>query len=143
MHEGELWKLEMSVLANRLKIFRTERKLTQVRLAELLGVSPRVYNRWEQGVATPHFDTIVQIANLLQVDMDDLAGRRDTKSKPLIYNHHLHLLCQQADQLSDEDQQAVIVLLDSVVKRSQLTRVLTPTENGRRKHKNRTVQQQT
>lgn len=81
---------DMSLLPERLKQLRTERKLTQTRLAELLRVSPRVYNRWEQGIAVPHFDTIVNIADIFQVSLDELAGRSKMTTQPIVHNHKLH-----------------------------------------------------
>jgi hypothetical protein len=37
----------------------------------------------------------------------------------------LHRLYQKVDQLSDEDQKALLVVLDSLVKRSRIRRVMT------------------
>jgi hypothetical protein len=37
----------------------------------------------------------------------------------------LHALYEQMDFLSDEDQQALIVLMDSLVKRSQMAKLMT------------------
>ncbi len=66
----------MANFAQRLKQLRTTRNLTQTRLAELLAISPRVYSRWETGDVTRHFDTLVRFAELLEVSLDDLAGRK-------------------------------------------------------------------
>jgi transcriptional regulator with XRE-family HTH domain len=114
----------MANLAQRLKQLRTTRNLTQTRLAELLAISPRVYSRWETGDVTPHFDTIVRIAELLEVSLDDLAGRKESQAPPKIRNHELHRLYQKVDLLSDEDQKALLVVLDSLVKRSDISRVM-------------------
>ena len=112
--------------AERLRAARSSRGLTQVRLAELLGISPRVYNRWERGAATPKLDTIVRLAEILDVSLDELVGRRPLSQPTIVVrNHRLHELYRQIDQLSDEDQQALIVLLDSLLKRSKLQKVLT------------------
>jgi transcriptional regulator with XRE-family HTH domain len=115
---------ETMAFAERLRAFREERQLTQARLAELLGVSPRVYNRWEKGVTKPHFDTVVRLADILQVTLDELAGRKEPSTERLIHNQELHDLCRQVDQLTDEDQHALIVLMDSLVKRHQFKKVL-------------------
>jgi len=40
--------LDMSVFAERLRLLRQARNITQARFAELQEVSPRVYNRWEK-----------------------------------------------------------------------------------------------
>jgi DNA-binding XRE family transcriptional regulator len=48
------WNMER--FAEQLKQLRSARKMTQTRLTQLLEVSPRVYNRWENGFATPHLE---------------------------------------------------------------------------------------
>ena len=114
----------MANFAQTLRDLRSSRKLTQTRLAELLQVSPRVYSRWETGDVTPHFDTIVRIAEMLEVSLDELAGRTETLAPPKIHNHELHRLYLKVDQLSDEDQKALLVVLDSLVKRFNMSRVM-------------------
>lgn len=117
------WHMEK--FAERLKQLRSARRMTQTRLAQLLEVSPRVYNRWENGIATPHLDTVVRIADILNVTLDELAGRKDTNGEADIHNPELHRLYKKVDQLSDEDQKALLVVLDSLVKRSRMRRVMT------------------
>lgn len=114
----------MANFAQRLRDLRSARKLTQTRLAELLQISPRVYSRWETGDVTPHFDTIVRIAELLEVSLDEMAGRKDSLDPPRIRNHELHRLYQKVDLLSDEDQKVLLVVLDSLVKRSNMSRLM-------------------
>lgn len=122
--EQTLTDLEMARFAEQLRTLRVQRKLSQVRLAELLGVSPRVYNRWEKGAATPHLDTVVQLAELLQVSLDELTGRQKATSEPKIRNHALGSLYREVDKLPDEDQKALLILLDSLVKRNRVEKAL-------------------
>jgi transcriptional regulator with XRE-family HTH domain len=118
-------RLFMSNFAQRLKELRTARNVTQTRLAELMTISPRVYSRWETGDVTPHFDTIVRLADTLGVSLDELAGRRkEVVSETTIRNHELNRLCRKVDQLPDEDQRALVVVLDSVVKRSRVSKLM-------------------
>ena len=119
-----LTSAQMAAFAERLKQLRTERKLTQVRLAELLGVGGRVYHRWENGDATPHLDTLVKIAEVLQVSADELLGIQDVRAESQIHNHELHRLYSQIDSLSDDAQQALIVVLDGLVKRASVKRMV-------------------
>jgi len=116
--------LHMTDFPPRLRQLRTARKLTQTRMAELLEVSPRVYTRWENGDATPLFGTVVKIANILDVSLDELAGRKEGNGAATIHNAELHRLYKKVDQLSDEDQKALVILLDSLVKRSRIGRVM-------------------
>ena len=114
----------MTDFHQRLRQFRVARKVTQTRLAELLGISPRVYTRWENGHATPLFGTVVKIADILDVSLDELAGRKETNGDAHIHNPELHRLYKKVDQLSDEDQKALMIVLDSLVKRSRVSRVM-------------------
>jgi transcriptional regulator with XRE-family HTH domain len=114
----------MAQLAKQLKSLRELRKLSQTRLAELIDVSPRVYNRWENGDATPHWESILKIANVLGVSLDKLADRTDSHDDIVINNQKLYELYKKVNLLSDEDQQALVILLDSLVSRSQLNHVI-------------------
>ncbi|EDH6260726.1 helix-turn-helix transcriptional regulator [Salmonella enterica subsp. enterica serovar Agbeni] len=116
--------MDMSAFAERLRLLREARNLSQVRLAELLNVDPRVYNRWEKGASAPHLDTVVNIADVLQVSMDELVGRRSVTDDVKIRNHTLHALWQKADMLPDSDQQALIAVLDSFVKKAMMEQVM-------------------
>ena len=49
----------------------------------------------------------------------------DVTGEGVIHNHELHRLYKKVDQLSDEDQQALVIVLDSLVKRSRVRRVMT------------------
>ena len=116
--------LEMTIFSERLKTLREERKLTQARLAELIGVGARAYNRWERGNFVPQLDTLIKIADVLNITLDELTGRSPEVRQPSVRNPKLQGLLQEVDNLSDEDQQALNILMDSLVKRAQMNRVL-------------------
>lgn len=48
---------------------------TQKQLAELLEIAPRSYQRYELGEREPNIKTLIQIANLFNISLDDLVGR--------------------------------------------------------------------
>jgi len=116
--------VDMSAFAERLRLLREARQITQTRLATLLEVDPRVYNRWERGTATPQFDTVVRLADILQVSLDELAGRSVSITEPKIHNSELLNLYQQIDSLPDASQQALVLVIDGMVKQAQMERVV-------------------
>ena len=116
--------IDMSAFVERLRLLREMRHMTQTRLAELLEVNPRVYNRWERGIATPQFDTVVRIADILQVSLDELAGRNPSITEPKIHNMELLNLYQQVDSLPDASQQALVLVIDGMVKQAQMEKVV-------------------
>ena len=81
------------IFNERLKMLRKERKMTQMQVAEALGLNYRHYQRLEEKLSiayrnyqrleadgnTPNFANLVQIADLFGVSMDYLAGRTDNR----------------------------------------------------------------
>ncbi|GKW22370.1 hypothetical protein PEC302107_40990 [Pectobacterium araliae] len=114
----------MEIFATRLREAREARNMTQARLADLLTVNRRVYNRWERGASVPQLDTVVKIAQALQMSVDALVGLEKPEA-PKIHNPKLQALYAQMDSLSDEDQQALIVLMDSLVTRTKMAKLIT------------------
>lgn len=114
--------LDMDGFTERLKKLRQARSLSQTRLAELLGVLARTYNRWERGGHVPHAEMLVKMADALQVSVDELLGRRDAITEPKIRNPDLHQLVQEVDELPDEEQRALIVVMDGLVRSSRVAK---------------------
>lgn len=82
--------LNLNLIYITLRLFGEAHQILQTWFAALLEVDPRMYNRWERGTATPQFDTVVRIADILQqVSLDELAGRSASINDPKIHNTEL------------------------------------------------------
>ena len=57
---------------NRLKVVLVEKKKTSKWLAETLGKDPATVSKWCTNVAQPTLETLLQIAKLLEVEVQDL-----------------------------------------------------------------------
>lgn len=69
--------------SERLKTLRKEAGLTQVDVAEKLGISQPAYASWERGVKKPTQENLVKIAQVLNVSIDYLVGNSEEKSDDL------------------------------------------------------------
>ena len=49
----------------------------QKEMAEYLGITPRSFQQYEGGKRRPDYETLVKIADLLDVSLDYLFGRTD------------------------------------------------------------------
>ncbi len=58
-----------------LKQQREKSGYTQKQVAELLKIAPRSYQRYELGEREPNIETLIQIANLFNISLDNLVGR--------------------------------------------------------------------
>lgn len=63
------------MFGKRLREVRMERKLTQQKLADAVGIALRTYQCYEQGVREPSLDMLVKLADELSVPTDYLLGR--------------------------------------------------------------------
>ena len=63
------------MFANRIKYLRQSRELTQVQLAEKLGVKKQSVSNWENDNIMPSIDMLIKLADFFQVSTDYLLGR--------------------------------------------------------------------
>lgn len=68
----------MIPFAECLQAARLQRKLTQKEVAAHLGMTERSYQHYEGGSRRPNFETLVALADLLDVSADYLLGRVDS-----------------------------------------------------------------
>lgn len=59
-------------IGDKIKKFRLEKKLTQKELGDRLGVSQATYQQWEKGKRNPKRETIIKIANALDIPVSFL-----------------------------------------------------------------------
>lgn len=59
-------------LLNRIKVVLAEKNMTNKQLAELLGKDPAVVSKWVTNTNQPNLETVIQIAKVLEVSVDEL-----------------------------------------------------------------------
>ena len=57
------------------RMHRAKKQYTQKELAELVGVDTQSVGAWENGTYLPSLQAAVKLADVLQVSLDELAGR--------------------------------------------------------------------
>ncbi len=65
------------MIGKRIKAARVFRKLTQQKVADILGMTINAYQKYEQAERSPSLETLVKIADLFQVPTDWLLCRDD------------------------------------------------------------------
>lgn len=74
------------VIADNISFYRKEKGLTQVELAEKLSYSDKAVSKWERAESYPDIVTLIAMAKLFDVTVDQLVSSRvkRKKTKPLI-----------------------------------------------------------
>lgn len=66
----------MSDFSKCLKKYRTSKKLTQKQMAMILEMTPNAYQKYELGTREPSIDALILIADIFNISLDELVGRR-------------------------------------------------------------------
>lgn len=97
--------LDFKAIGKRIKIARIRANLTQETVADKIGVTPQHISNIETGNSSVSLTTLIAIANLLKVSVDELLCDTVLKSKPVF-------LKEAAEILSDCNDYEVRVLID-------------------------------
>ena len=59
-----------------IKGLRTENGFTQKHLASLLGIHQSNISDWENEISRPEYELLIKLADIFDVSLDELLGRR-------------------------------------------------------------------
>ena len=108
--------MNQKAIGRRIKTARENKRLTQEQLAELVDLSPMHVSVIERGVKLPKLETLINIANVLDVSADVLLQD--------VVNNQTKLCASEASelikQLPREDQRRVLAALRSFVESTKL-----------------------
>ena len=103
--------MDQKAIGKRIKSAREKKGLTQEQLAEQVNLSPMHISVIERGNKLPRLETLIKIANVLDVSADTLLQD--------VVNNQIKLRTSEAfnliAQLSREDQRRVLAALHSFV----------------------------
>ncbi len=71
-------------LGERIKQLRKENGMTQVDMAQKLGVTKGTVSTWETDSRVPGFETLNQMCDMFQRSLDYLMGRSDDATPPIL-----------------------------------------------------------
>ena len=72
--------MDREKVGNLIKQLRTEKRLTQLQLAELLNVSDKTISKWERGLGCPDVSMLPELSKIFSVSLESIfAGKIETK----------------------------------------------------------------
>lgn len=69
---------DMSKIGKKIKTARTEKNMTQMNLADALGISYQAVSNWERGNSMPDISKLPELCNILGLNLDEFLGNNDT-----------------------------------------------------------------
>ena len=107
--------MNQKAIGRRIKSARERKHLTQEQLAEAVDLSPMHISVIERGVKPPKLETLVNIANVLDVSADNLLQDVVHNQEKVVSSEAFRLM----SQLSKADQRKVLSALRSYVEESE------------------------
>ena len=121
--------------AEKLRMLRRDRKYTQAAMAQMLGVSPRAYQNYEEGKTYPKSSSLYQkLASFFDVTVDYLMDERDgaTETASDVRGSRSRMQAQRILQaaealyaggtLSDEDEEAFYLHMQRIYEHARARR---------------------
>lgn len=106
-------------LGQRIARLRRDRGLTQVELAERLGVTQPAVSDYENDDTRLPADVAIQIARILGVSADELLGLKEaTAGMPGSRNRRLQRRLQEIEKLPRRDQQALLRTIEAFISKT-------------------------
>ena len=92
--------------------------LTQVELAQKLGVSQQLITFWENTGKAPTAEMIIKISQTLNLSADDLLGLTEKKAEHPEYSFRLEKRFNSINQLSRRKQERILSVIDTLLEDS-------------------------
>ncbi len=108
----------------KLKNLRQSKGWSQGQLGQKIGVDGNRISRYERAALWPSLDLMVGLAKAFDVSVDYLARSDKDLAISKLRNQELVRRIEQLDDMPDEDQEALIRVLDAFIKKQRLEKVV-------------------
>jgi transcriptional regulator with XRE-family HTH domain len=105
---------------DRLKSIRNEKGWSQGQLAKKLGIDPQTVSKYERGVIFPTVNMMINLAKAFEITLDDLVFDDRKIDLDAVKNQELIKRFYKVSQLSDDNRNALITMMDAVIKNQRL-----------------------
>jgi transcriptional regulator with XRE-family HTH domain len=104
------------LIGRRLRELRNQQGLTQVEIAEKLGLNQSLVSQYERGEVRLHGTLLAALATVLKCSSDQILGLERIEENGLLRDRRFLRRIQKIDQLSKRRKQALLKSLDMLLK---------------------------
>jgi transcriptional regulator with XRE-family HTH domain len=115
MAAGRPAKSKRSAFGERLVAARQQLGLSQIQVAEKLGITQQTYAGWERRTTALRPEHLAQLANVFNVPVDFLLGRGNSPKRGGGPVGKMRRIFEQASNLPREQQQHILKILEPFV----------------------------
>ena len=103
--------------SDNLRLLRTKHRLSQKEIGDIVGISSQAISKWESGITQPDNESLIKLSKYFNVSVDYLLGNTEAENQSIKYDNELEkVLFSKAKDLSDEDKEAVLAIINAIKK---------------------------
>ncbi len=102
----------MNYFSNNLKYLRAQKKLSQNKLAKLIGVNQTTIARWENGEMAPSLESLLDISDVLNISLFDLACQDLAKNNSDSFDELEVLFYKYKNILTEDDREYIKFIIE-------------------------------
>jgi transcriptional regulator with XRE-family HTH domain len=91
----------MGTFGQRLTNLRKQHNMTQNDIAQKLNISYQAVSKWENDITSPDIDSLIALADIFEISVDELLGRKQEEKVNVESKDFNHLIC--TIEIGDED----------------------------------------
>ena len=110
--------VDEQTIARHLRELRKRRGLSQVALAQKVGIDQTLLSTYERGTVRIHGAMVAALAKSLRVATDELLGLKEPKENGLIKDRRFLRRLEQIDRLSRRKKDALLTTIDALIRDS-------------------------
>lgn len=111
-----LTPVDEKLIGARLRELRKRRGLTQVEIAQALGLNQSLVSQYERGELRLHGALVAAFATVLKTTADQILGLERVEDESVLKDRRFLRRIQKIDQLSDRRKQALLKSLDMLLR---------------------------
>jgi transcriptional regulator with XRE-family HTH domain len=105
--------VDEKTVAKRLREFRKRRGLTQVEVAEKLGIQQALLSTYERGQVRIHAVLVAAFADLFKVSADQLLGLKEPKGNGVLHDRRFLRRLERIEKLPKRAKQTLLATIDT------------------------------
>ena len=99
----------MQKIGNHISSLRKKQNMTQLELADRLGISYQAVSNWERGNSMPDISKLPELADIFEISLDELLGEKSVVVEAVVNNNIAE--CIENNNVSEEEVKDVMPLL--------------------------------
>ncbi|HBC1013350.1 TPA: helix-turn-helix transcriptional regulator [Escherichia coli] len=100
------------MIGNRLKTYRTDKKISQKEIGKLVDRDIQTIRSWEDGKSEPKASELIKLSDFYGISLDELCRGEETK-----LDKKIQIQIAETKKLNEEEKKCLNIMLEAIIAR--------------------------